>query len=240
MNVAVLVHAPFERLGQIEQWLIARRAVIHFVNLYEEGAAYPELDSLDMVIVLGGPMSVNEEEIYPWLVAEKAFIRRVIAADLPLLGICLGGQLIATALGAEVTGNPEVEIGWHTIERVSGEDESVFRFPQSMTIFNWHGETFELPPGAKRLIQSRVCKNQGFQIGDRIIGLQCHPEVTGKEIREWIDEVGEQMVSGDYVHSPQAMLSHAEQNAARVQPVLFALLEYLCDSAKLSDADESY
>ncbi|WP_319558046.1 type 1 glutamine amidotransferase [Thiomicrorhabdus sp.] len=231
MKVAVLVHAPFERLGQIELWLKERAAEIHYVNLYEEGFCYPALDMIDMVIVLGGPMSVNDEDDYPWLVGEKVFIRQVIAEDLPLLGICLGGQLIATALGAKVTNNPEVEIGWHQIEKVI-EDDSVFHFPASLEIFNWHGETFELPPGAKRLIQSGVCANQGFQIGDRVIGLQCHPEVTRKEIQEWIDEIGGQMVEGDYVQSPEKMMADVERKAETVRPVLFALLDYLSSAAQ--------
>ncbi|QKI90149.1 type 1 glutamine amidotransferase [Thiomicrorhabdus xiamenensis] len=226
MNVAVLIHAPFERLGQIRLWLEQRSAVIHEVLLYQQDAVYPPLEETDLVIVLGGPMSVNEEDKYPWLVSEKAYIREVVAADIPLLGICLGGQLIATALGSSVTLNPETEIGWHQVERTSNSAD-VFQFPPSMEIFNWHGETFELPQGAVRLLRSRVCENQGFQIGRRIIGLQCHPEVRAQEIQQWVDEIGGQMVEGDYVQSPSEMLDDADRKVLTVRPVLFDLLAYL-------------
>ncbi|MGE4499567.1 MAG: type 1 glutamine amidotransferase [Hydrogenovibrio sp.] len=230
MNVVVLKHAPFERLGQIEVWLQAKSASVETVVLYEPNVRYPDLASTDLVIALGGPMSVNDEVNYPWLVAEKQYIRDVIEADIPLLGICLGGQLIATALGAKVTDNPEVEIGWHTVSNVS-DDATVFRFPDELEIFNWHGETFALPEGAKRLIESKVCPNQGFQLGERIIGLQCHPEVTPRIIQEWVDEIGEQMTKGDYVQQPSVMLAEPEVKMLTVRPVLFDLLDYLVRDA---------
>ncbi|WP_130536657.1 type 1 glutamine amidotransferase [Thiomicrorhabdus indica] len=226
MNVVVLIHAPFERLGQIQLWLEQRAAVIHEVCVYQQDAVYPPLDEIDLVIVLGGPMSVNEEDKYPWLVGEKVYIREIIEANIPLLGICLGGQLIATALGSKVTLNPEMEIGWHLVERTSNSVD-VFQFPKSLEVFNWHGETFELPKGAKRLLRSKVCENQGFQIGRRVIGLQCHPEVRKQEISEWISEIGGQMEQGDYVQRPEEMLNDADRKMLAVRPVLFELLEYL-------------
>ena len=228
MNVAVLVHAPFERLGQIAIWLEQHSAKVMEVTLFQSGYTFPDLTETDLVIVLGGPMSVNEEDKYPWLIPEKAYIRDVIAADIPLLGICLGGQLIANALGYKVTANPEVEIGWHKVESVV-ESSDVFQFPKQLDIFNWHGETFELPKGATRLLKSEVCANQGFQLGRRIIGLQCHPEVRKQEIQEWVNEIGGQMVEGDYVHTPEQMLSVAEEKMLAVSPVLFAMLDYLVE-----------
>ncbi len=229
MNVVVLKHAPFERLGQIEIWLEEKSVSVETVALYADEVQYPSLASTDLVIALGGPMSVNDEVNYPWLVAEKQYIRDVVKADIPLLGICLGGQLIAKALGAKVTDNPEVEIGWHKVSNVS-DDAAVFRFPDEIEIFNWHSETFALPKGAKRLLQSQACSNQGFQLGERIIGLQCHPEVTPSIIQEWIDEIGDQMTEGDYVQPPGLMLAKPEAKILTVRPVLFDLLDYLVRS----------
>lgn len=230
MNVVVLKHAPFERLGQIELWLQETSASVETVALYDDEVQYPPLTSTDLVIALGGPMSVNDEVNYPWLVAEKQYIRDVVEADIPLLGICLGGQLIATALGAKVTDNPEVEIGWHTVSNVA-DDATVFQFPRALEIFNWHSETFALPKDGKRLLESQACPNQGFQLGERIIGLQCHPEVTPPIIQEWIDEIGEQMTVGDFVQTPQAMLAEPETKMQSVRPVLFDLLDYLVRDA---------
>lgn len=226
MKVAVLVHAPYERLGNIQQWLDKQSAEVLEVNLYEESFVYPELSSLDLLIVLGGPMSVNEEDDYPWLIAEKQYIADAIAAKTPVLGICLGGQLIAAALGAKVTLNDETEIGWHKLQRVPSTAE-VFQFPDEIEVFNWHGETFELPRGAVRLLQSEVCANQAYQLGANVIGLQCHPEVTTKEVQEWVDEIGEQMIEGAYVHTPDRMLAETDEKSETIKPVLFSLLDYL-------------
>ena len=123
---------------------------------------------------------------FPWLVSEKQFIREAIRSGKPVLGICLGAQLIASAMGAGVYRNPLKEIGWFPIRGISSNDSSVFCFPPSMIVFHWHGETFDLPPGATRLAKSDGCENQAFQFGQSVIGLQFHLETTPLAAREMV------------------------------------------------------
>ena len=147
MNVHVLQHVPFEGIGSIESWLAARDAQIRYTRFYES-ATLPDLMEIDLVIAMGRPMSVNDEATISWLMPEKQFIRDAIASGIPVLGVCLGAQLIASALGAHVYRNHQKEIGWFEIESVSGA-EDVFRFPPKTVVFHWHGETFDLPAGER-------------------------------------------------------------------------------------------
>lgn len=160
------------------------------------GDTLPPAASVDLLIILGGPMSVNDEATLPWLTAEKSFIAQVIAAGRPTLGICLGAQLIAAALGARVGPSREREIGWWPVESVApapgNPSQPIFRFPERLTCLHWHGESFALPAGAHHLARSEGCEHQGMQIGRRAIGLQFHPEATP----QWLSAV--------LAHSPGA------------------------------------
>ena len=141
--------------------------------------------SIFWLIVMGGPMSVNDERQYPWPTAEKKFIADAIANGKIVLGVCLGAQLIANALGARVYPNHHREIGWFPVEGVTPEKTSVLGtlFPSQMNTFHWHGETFDLPEHAIHLARSEGCEHQAFCIGDRVLGLQFHLEATPVMIR---------------------------------------------------------
>ncbi|WP_321324008.1 type 1 glutamine amidotransferase [Thiomicrorhabdus sp.] len=229
MKVLIVKHAVFEKEGNMAAWLQKKQADVVYLNLYES-TVFPDPKTFDLIVLLGGPMSVNDEEEYPWLVAEKRFVKEALLLDMPILGICLGGQLIANALGAPVTLNKETEIGWHTISNSTSNSTSnkrIFQFPEQMPIFNWHGETFALPTGAESIMKSQACENQGFQYGGKVIGLQCHPEVTPEIIQDWIDEIGEQMVQGEFVHTPEQMFVDVENKVAQAQIQLENMLDFI-------------
>lgn len=226
MKVLVLQHERFEGVGNMQAWLDAKSAQVDYVRLYEPNPVFPEAADYELVIVLGGIMSANDEDKFPWLVEEKGFIQRVVEADVPLLGICLGAQLIACALGAKVTLNKESEIGWFEVARVVSDAEPVFQFPERMTVFHWHGETFALPEGAVRLLESEACANQGFQLGDKVIGLQCHLEVVLPTINQWLADAGELEVK-PFVQTAQKMREGAPAFVPKAESVLAQVLDYL-------------
>lgn len=198
-------HVPFEGLGQLEPWLRGAGFQIGCTRLFDS-IEWPEPATIDFLVVMGGPMSVNDEEIYPWLKEEKGFLRRYQAMGKPLLGICLGAQLIAAALGARVYPNRDKEIGWFPVEGIPSGDSSTFRFPTSADVFHWHGETFDLPAGAIQLARSQACENQAFQIGSAI-GLQFHLETTPESARALIDHARTELVPGPFIQTEAQLLA---------------------------------
>ncbi len=221
-----LQHVPFEGLGQIEPWLQARGYAISATRLFA-GEPLPEPGAVDLLIIMGGPMSINDEAEHPWLAAEKRFIRAVIERGRPVLGICLGAQHIANALGAKVYPSPHKEIGWLPIESVAPDEAATFRFPPSSTVFHWHGETFDLPPGAVRLARSAGCENQAFQLGDRVIGLQFHLETTPETARALVEHCGEELLPARYVQDEATILDAEAAPYPALHQQLNALLDYL-------------
>lgn len=198
-------HVPFEGTGSIAAWLSERNAQVTRTSFFES-AELPELKGLDLIIAMGGPMSVNDEDTLPWMKAEKQFIRDAIRLNVPVLGICLGAQLIANAIGSRVYGNREKEIGWFEIESTPS-GKHVFRFPPKATVFHWHGETFDLPPGSVRLARSAACANQAFQMGDRVIGLQFHLEMTPESIDSIIHNCRHELTEAAFVQTEPEMRS---------------------------------
>ena len=159
MRVLAFRHVPFEGLGLIEPALRLRHIEVDCADLYQTGATTPDIGRYDALIFMGGPMSVNDD--LPFLRQEMAFIRQAIARRQPILGICLGSQLIARAMGAAVRRNSVKEIGWYGVQftPAAGADR-LFGGLSQETIFHWHGETFDLPPGAELLATSDLCRNQ--------------------------------------------------------------------------------
>ncbi len=206
MRIAWFQHVPFEDLGCIAPALIARGHSLHVTRWYADDGA-PSLTGFDALIIMGGPMNVDEFDQHPWLRAERASVRAAIDAGKPVLGICLGAQLIAASLGAPVTRNAHVEIGWFDVFRPAAAPQGSLLggFPDRFAAFHWHGDTFAIPDGAQLLLSSEGCAHQAFQLGSRVLGLQFHLEVTAANARDMY--VGETMKPSEYVQEPAAVLA---------------------------------
>ena len=232
MHAHLFQHVPFEGLGSIGPWLEARRAVVTATRFFED-AVLPEAEGLDLLIVMGGPMSVNDEELYPWLVAEKRFIAQAIRRGKAVLGVCLGAQLIAAALGRP--GLPERGKGDRLVPRlfparsrnVPGRKRfHLFAFPEESLVFHWHGETFDLPTGAVHLARSGACVNQAFQYGRRVVGLQFHLEMTPQTVRELVDDGRDELVPARCIQSEAEILSAPAERYAENNRLMAALLSF--------------
>ncbi len=211
MRIHYLQHVPFEDLANIEAWAKKRGHEISGTMLFQD-EPFPELSEFDWLMIMGGPMNIYEHDRYPWLGREKEFIGRAIAADKIVLGICLGAQLMADALGGGVRRNEQKEIGWLPV-RLTPEAKSskIFRvLPDNFVAFHWHGDTFDIPPAAVRMAESQACKNQAFEIG-RAVGLQFHLESSMDSIDHLILNCSDELSEGRYVQRPKELLSHLDR-----------------------------
>src|SRR2546428_383274 len=197
MRALVLQHVAIEGPGTLAPYLEARGWTLETVALYA-GACPPEdARGYQAVIVMGGPMGVYDEAEYPFLRDEQHFLRRAMAQEVPLLGICLGSQLLAKALGARVYRNAQKEIGWYTVDLTpAGAADPLFAgLPLSLPVFQWHGDAFDLPAGARPLASSPLCAHQAFRYGDRVYGLLFHLELTPAIIHTWIEAFQDELLS---------------------------------------------
>lgn len=207
LRIHFLQHVAFEGPGSIGEWIRERGHRSSFTRLYED-EALPDTASLDWLVVMGGPMGVYDEDRFPWLKREKFFIENCIRGGKPVIGICLGAQLIAAVLGARVYHNSHREIGWFPVT-VTGDarQRPPFRgFPDEVTVFHWHGDTFDLPAGALHCAASKACENQMFLYGTGVLGIQFHFEVTEKGIRDLITECRDEMSPDTYVQDEFTIL----------------------------------
>lgn len=225
MKAHFLQHVPFEGLGSIETWLDDRQTEITSTRFFLN-EHLPDIGSLDFIIAGPGPMSVNDESELPWLKAEKQFLRDSMRRGVPVLGICLGAQLIASSLGARVYPNPLKEIGWFPIYAMS-ENDSCFQFPAECKVFHWHGETFDLPEGAIRLVRSPACENQGFQIGHKVIGLQFHLETTPQSVDKLIENSRHEMLPGSFVQSEAEIKAAPAASYTTINSLMNQVLNHL-------------
>lgn len=175
METYIFQHVEYEGPGAILPYLKAKGHNVHVVRLYA-GDKIPHEDEIDFAILMGGPMSVLEETKYPYFVREKELCCDMVQLGKPILGICLGAQMIACAFGAAIRKNPEKEIGWFPVT-FTGDVAEEIGLPSSLPVFHWHGETFDIPEAATSFASSEACKNQAFKLGSAI-ALQFHVEVT--------------------------------------------------------------
>lgn len=234
MHVHYLQHVPFEGLGYLGEWIRAKGHTLSATEFYK-GGTLPEAVNLDFLVVMGGPMGAGDDDRYPWLAAEKRFIEQAVKQNKTVLGICLGAQLLAAVLGAKVLQNRHKEIGWFpvTLTREARESPIFATLPGQLTVFHWHGDTFDLPRGAIRIAESEACLNQAFQYGPRVLGLQFHLESTQASVRELILHCAEDLTKGSYVQSPAEMFSGSDRFGA-ANAVLNQILDRICDSEEAS------
>ncbi|BAU49028.1 glutamine amidotransferase [Sulfurifustis variabilis] len=221
--VAIFRHAAHEGPGYLAEFLDRRAIPRVLVRIDQNDAVPSSVDRFSGLVFMGGPMSVNDS--LPWIPKALALIGRAVEADVPVLGHCLGGQLMARALGATVTRNPVREIGWFPVTAVDGPAalEWLDGLPREFPMFHWHGETFALPQGAVRLLASAACSNQAFVRGPHL-GLQCHVEMTPSMIADWVRESDGELESAATVQSGEEMLRDAPartQALHRVADVLY-------------------
>ena len=233
MHAVILQHHPIEGPGSLAPWLAVHAASTQIVHLYA-GEDCPPPESVDLLLILGGPMSVNDEGEFPWLRAEKAFIRQGIDRHRPVLGICLGSQLIASVLGAQVRANPEKEIGWLPIEGIANAGAPI-SLPTT-TVFHWHGDTFDLPAGATLLARSAACAHQAFLYKENVLALQFHLETTPELAKLFIATGSDELVPAPYIQSPEAILSTPDDLYQAGNALLEDLLNKLIQLTRKADS----
>ena len=215
--ILIFRHLQCEGPGYLADFLDRHAAPWHLIAVDEAHAIPTTLDGIGALVFMGGPMSVNDD--LPWIRYELSLIRQAVNTGMPVLGHCLGGQLIAKALGATVHANAVKEIGWHMVEKTGHTSPWLADLPESFEAFHWHGETFDLPAGAELLLHNAWCRHQAFASGN-MLALQCHVEMTASMVKEWADLNREQLMNPtDSVQSYEAMITDAEKRSAQLKTI---------------------
>ncbi len=229
MRVHVIRNAWFEGPGAIGEWAAARGHAVTECLASEE--SYPAPEDVDLLVVLGGPMSADDHESNPWLETEKRFLLRLVEEGVPVLGICLGAQILAEVLGGTVKRGSEPEIGFYPVFRPqSARPQRVLAFiSDGMVVGHWHGDTFDLPAGVDSELSSEVTANQAFVSQDgRLVGLQCHLEWTAESLDRMLAECAEDLAVGlPHVMSSGEMREMARERLEAGHRSLYSVLDEL-------------
>ncbi|MDP3788983.1 MAG: type 1 glutamine amidotransferase [Candidatus Omnitrophota bacterium] len=221
--VLIIKHVAIEGPGTLGEFFEDVRKKVKTVELWKGEKLPASFTDVEAVLILGGPMNVYEEDKFPFLKEEDVFLKNALRQDIPVLGICLGAQLLAKATGARVTKAEQEEIGWYNVNLTeSGIDDRLFGGAgRQLRVFQWHGDTFEIPKGAKLLASSPICRNQAFRIGKYSYGLQFHVEVTEEIIKRWEDEyfdsrgaslkIQRDTMTGEHARSKEKFIRQARQ-----------------------------
>jgi GMP synthase-like glutamine amidotransferase len=226
MKLVAIQHVRFEGPARVGIWAESRGHDLETVRVFA-GDPLPGPSDCDGIVIMGGPMSVNDSDTFPWIAGEAELIRKAAGTGTKVLGICLGAQLIASALGSRVYKNADKEIGWYPIE-YSGAVPRLFpslRQGGTLTVFHWHGETFDLPEGAVRLFSSSGCANQAFVLGGNVLALQFHFEMSHESIAALVGNCGDELVSGEYVSDAETITEGAHAHLERNGTILNEMLD---------------
>jgi GMP synthase-like glutamine amidotransferase len=225
MTIRVLQHAANEGPGRIAEWAAERGHAVHVHHLYN-GDPLPAVDFFDALVVMGGEMNIYQYRDYPWLKLERDCIVSALEHGRPIIGICLGAQLTADALGSRVYQNAEYELGWLPVSFTAEGREIFPDLPAEATVLHWHGDTFTLPPDATRLATSAGCPEQGFVIEKRCLGLQFHLEVDRTLAKQMVE--GSNLAnwpSGRHVRTPEEILREVDAHNETNRHFLYGLLD---------------
>ncbi|KAF1027468.1 MAG: GMP synthase [glutamine-hydrolyzing] [Burkholderia plantarii] len=216
-EVVAIRHVHFEDLGSFERVLGERGRRVRYVDVGTSRADVLDPCEPALLVVLGGPIGACDDQQYPTLAPLVALLRQRIDAGLPTLGICLGAQLIARVLGARVYRAAAREIGWHPLTlTAAGAASALHHVDGALTsMLHWHGDTFDLPPGAIHLASTPACANQAFSWGNHVLALQCHPEIAAERFEAWL--IGH---AGEIAATPGLDANHLRRETARLAPAL--------------------
>lgn len=233
MRFLCLQHVPFEGPAALADWARTRAHTLHRHRLYES-AELPPIDDFDGLFIMGGPMNIYEDADYPWLTAEKAYIRTAIQSGGFVIGVCLGAQLIADALGSPVSRGPSPEIGWFPIHKAASCPQDI-PLPDELTVLHWHGDQFDLPQGATCIAHSEICLTQAFIYRARVLALQCHLEATPNSLSSLVAECSDELSLQPWVMPARRLLDEPASTYAAMQRILFTMLDRMTGSIEIID-----
>jgi GMP synthase-like glutamine amidotransferase len=232
--VLIFQHIWCETPGIFLELLREQSLPVETVKLFEGDRLPEDLSRFSGLLVMGGPMSVNDEADYPWLKTEDRLLKEALALDFPTLGICLGSQLIAKAAGGTVRQGPRKEIGWYPVRLTpAARHDRLFReSPETIEVFQWHGEYFDTPPGAVNLASSDLYSCQAFSIGQNVYGLLFHLEVTGQMVKEWMGTFKEELDSVKGSIRPEAIFERLPQRIDELNRQARRLFARFCEGLR--------
>lgn len=224
MRIHYIQHVAYEDLGCIEYWVIERKYAISSTKIFKN-EPFPNIETFDLLIILGGPMSINDNS--KWIKKEKLFIESAIQKNKKVLGICLGAQFIASVLGEKVFKSQKKEIGWFPIQIIENKkfENPIEEFEKEIMVFHWHGETFNIPKKAFHLAKSLACENQAFIFNKKVIALQFHLEITEKSLKKMITFGENELIKDEFIQS-KVNMNNFNDTILECNKRMFLLLKY--------------